>query len=120
MNTKIERQLKVISLDANQSCQEIEFPADSIIYGLDPLNPRRLIIGAPKSGGTVRRKVWLLSNVDDMPSHPLNELSIEAQQNEMVGMSVSYNSHPMNPPRYFVAYVETQINAATRASTTRR
>ena len=112
------RSLKVITIDLNQSCQEIEFPADSIIYGSDPLSPSRLIIGAPISGGTVRRKVWLLSNVDDLPSHPMNTISTEAQQNEMVDVSAHYTDS--SKTRYFVLFIETQINAATRASTTKR
>lgn len=119
---KLERHLKIITLDLNQSCQEIEFPADAIIYGLDQLYPARLIIGAPSSGGTVKRKVWLLSNADRHPSNPINTISVEAQQNEFIGMAALYDTPTAEHPhtRYFVVYVETQINAATRASTTRR
>lgn len=119
---KLDRHLKILSLDLNQACQEIEFPADAIIYGLDQLYPARLIIGAPASGGTVRRKVWILSNADRVPASPLNTIGVEAQQNEMIGFSAIYDTPTADHPntRYFVVYVETQINAATRASTTRR
>lgn len=114
----VQRTLKIIDLDLNQACQEVEFPADARIYGPVPLSPQRLLVGSPVAGGAVLRKVWLLSNVDAMQSHPQNVVCVEAQQNEMVGTGVVY-SDP-NRPRYFVIFVETQVNAATRANTMRR
>lgn len=116
----VQRTLKIIELDLNQACQEVEFPADARIYGPVPLSPQRLLVGSPVAGGTVRRKVWLLSNVDAMQSHPQNAICVEAQQNEMVGTGAAYSDRDPLHPRYFVIFVETQINAATRANTTRR
>lgn len=102
----VKRRLLTMTVEP-KGLQEVEMPADSVLYGIDVSESGLVIIlGVPEGAGPVRRKVWVVPSGHDV--------SVEGQNCEYLGHVKLLSTD--GAVTLAVVFVETQKQAIERGA----